>query len=191
MFFAYLITCRINGKGYVGITSRSVEQRWSDHLRDARDSKHKMAITRAIAKHGAHNFEIETLASAKSWPDICAVERVLIVQHDTRGMRGYNISDGGAGPFGVVRTPESVERSAAKHRGKPCHPNTREAGSRTHKDVPKSPEHRNKIASALFGGHRSAETKAKISAYWAARRAAGAFKTAKPYEHAAKADRDA
>lgn len=187
MFQAYLITCRVNGRQYVGITSRGVDRRWAEHLFDSRADTKRMAVTRALAKHGPENFTIEAICSASTWDGICAVESLLIVQHGTRAPCGYNVSAGGAGPFGVKRTADQIERSASKHRGLPCHPNTRAAAVRTHKGKPKGAEHRAKISASRIGKPRSAETKAKIAAYWAERRAAGAFKTAEPYGHARKA----
>lgn len=181
-----MITCVPTGRRYIGITSRSLRRRWAEHVYDAASKRTAMAIGRAIAKYGAENFLIESLCCASSWDDICATERVLIVQHGTRKPQGYNISEGGEGPFGVKRSPDSVERSASKHRGRPCHPNTRAAAVRTHLGVVKSAEHRAKIAAGNVGKTKSVETRAKIAAYWAERRALGEFKTSKPYAHAAK-----
>ena len=187
MFQAYLITCHVNGRCYVGITSRALRRRWYEHLYDARTGAKRMAVTRAIAKYGADNFSIAALCCARTWEDICAAEVTLIEQLGTRTPGGYNVSNGGEGPFGVKRSAESVERSAAKHRGKPCHPNTRAAAAKTHLGKPKSAEHRARIAAWRTGKPRSEATKAKIAAYWAARRTAGEFKTAEPYAHARKA----
>jgi group I intron endonuclease len=183
VFQAYIIRCLANGRAYIGITSRGLKRRWSEHIYDA--SRSRMAISRAIAKYGASQFRIEAICSARSWEDIWAVESVLIEQHGTRAPAGYNVGAGGEGPFGVKHSPESVERSAAKHRGKPCHPNTIEAGRRS-KGQPKSAEMRAKLSAAKKGVPRSEVAKEKIRAYWAARRAAGDFKTATPYAHSAK-----
>lgn len=185
LFQAYLIRCLINGKVYIGVTSRPLNRRWAEHLYDS--TRGAMAISRAIAKHGAGNFSIEPICCARSWADICAAEAILIVQWGTRAPNGYNLSDGGEGAFGVKKTAESIERSASKHRGKPCHPNTRAAATRTHKGKPKSTETRARIAAAKSGKPRSDVTKEKLRAYWAARRACGEFKTTCPYQHHAGA----
>lgn len=183
MFQAYIIRCLVTGRCYIGITSRTIEQRWYEHIYDAEKGVKGMAISRAIAKHGVENFQIEPLCIARSWSDICNAEMALIAQWRTRAPNGYNLSDGGEGPNGVKRTAESVERSAAKHRGRPCHPNTKAAAIRTHKGVKKTPEHCARIAAGRAGKPRSEVTKAKIRASWAARRAAGEFKTSEPYAH--------
>lgn len=181
MFQAYIIRCLKNGKRYIGITSRGLKRRWTEHLYDA--GRSHMAISRAIAKHGKEAFQIEPLCSAQSWNEICAIERALIDQHGTRAPRGYNISEGGDGPFGIVRNPDAVERSASKHRGRPCHPNTI-AAARAQRGIPKPAGHGAKVSAALVGKPRSEKTKAKLRTYWAARRQAGDFKTERPYAHA-------
>lgn len=183
MFQAYLVTCSITGKHYIGITSRTIKRRWAEHLYDARSGRTAMLISRAIAKHGAESFCIKVLCSANSWPEICAVEAALIDQHGTRSPSGYNLSEGGEGPFGVKHSAEAVERSASKHRGKPCHPNTRAAAAKFHLGKPKSAEHCARIAAGKRGKPRNEATKQKLAAYWAARRAVGEFKTSEPYAH--------
>lgn len=183
MFQAYLITCVISGKRYIGITSRALRRRWAEHRHDARQRPKANLLFKAIAKHGADSFTMEPLCCARSWADICAVEAALIAQCGTLAPAGYNLTLGGEGRFGFRPSKESVERSAAKHRGLPCHENTRAAAKATHLGKPKSAEHRAKIAAARTGTTRSYETKAKIAAYWAKRRAVGAFSTTKPYAH--------
>jgi group I intron endonuclease len=185
VFIAYIITNKVNGRAYIGITSRGVRQRWNEHLYDAR-VRRIMLISRAISKHGPQNFTIRVLASAYDWRAICKLEQELISQHGTRAPNGYNVSEGGEGPFGIKRSAESIERSAAKHRGKPCHPNTRAAAIRTHLGSKRTLAHRMRISSAKIGVPRSAETISKIKASWALRRASGEFKTSRPYEHSRK-----
>lgn len=188
LFQAYLITCSATGKRYVGITSRMLKQRWAEHVYDSRSNRQRTALGRAIAKHGADAFTIEPLCCARTWEDICHAERLLIEQWRTKAPRGYNLSDGGAGAFGVKKSADSVERSAAKHRGRPCHPNTRAASVAAHKGVGKTSQNRERIAVANRGKPRSEETKAKLRAYWAKRRMAGDFKTSEPYGHSSKSN---
>lgn len=163
MFQAYLITCFITGRVYVGITSRSLKRRWSEHCYESRKRRCRMTIGYAITKYGAENFRIEAICSARSWDELCAIEKILIDQYDCRAPRGYNLRSGGEGAFGYKPTSDAIERSAAKHRGRPCHPNTRAAAIRTHLGKPKSAATRAKIAAARIGTVRSAETRAKIS----------------------------
>lgn len=182
LFQAYRICSLIDGKVYIGITSRSLKARWAEHLYESRRKRSGMTISAAIAKHGAENFVIETVCCARSWGDICDAERLLIDQYSCRTPRGYNLREGGEGAFGYKPSADAVERSAAKHRGRPCHPNTI-AAAHARKGQPKPAGHGAKVAAARRGKQRSPETKAKLRAYWATRRAAGEFKTRQPYEH--------
>ena len=185
MFQAYLISCLTSGRRYVGVTGRTLRQRWNEHVYDS--SRRETALARAIAKHGRHSFTIEAICSFRTWSDACAAEDGLIQQLGTMAPNGYNVMPGGKGRgVGFKPSADSVERSAAKHRGLPCHPNTIAAG-KARRGQRKPAGHGEKVAAALRGIPRTDATKAKIAAYWAARRANGDFKTAKPYAHARKA----
>ena len=62
----YLIKCKINNKGYVGITSSTLQKRWKIHLENA-ENQRKMAngkiipFMAAINKYGSKNFNIKIL----------------------------------------------------------------------------------------------------------------------------------
>ena len=184
MFQAYLITCRVSERCYVGITGRTLAKRWSEHVYDAK--RGRTVLARAIAKYGPENFSIEPICGFRSWADAQAVEDTLICQHGTMAPTGYNSMPGGRGrSIGFKPSPDAVARSAAAHRGLPCHPNTL-AAARARKGMPKPMGHGAKVAATKRGKPRSAETKAKLSAYWAARRRAGEFKTAEAYSHHAR-----
>lgn len=182
-FQAYLVTHKVSGKSYVGITARGFKRRWPEHLYAARKRQESCLLSRAIAKYGVESFDMQVVCESKSWIDLCAVETALIKQFSTRHPDGYNLSDGGEGPHGCKRSADSVERSAAKHRGCPCHENTRAAAQATHLGKNKSTEHRARISAAKRGVPRGEETKEKLRAYWAKRRANGEFKTDHAYQH--------
>lgn len=163
LFHAYIIRCLVNGKVYVGITSRSLRARWVEHLYESRRGRSRMTVGAAIAKHGPENFTMEPICCAVSWADICCVERALIAQYECTTPRGYNLRRGGEGIYGHKPSADAIERSAAKHRGKPCHQNTRAAASLYHKGRKKSAETRAKIAAARLGKKHSAATRAWLS----------------------------
>lgn len=186
MFQAYIVTCRSTGKQYIGITGADLRRRWAEHVYNATRQMNPSALYAAIRRYGRSDFTIESVCAATSIENIRATEVVLIRQHGTLAPAGYNLTLGGEGRFGFRPTAESVERSAAKHRGRPCHPNTRRRSSECHKGRPKSALTKARMAAAKRGVPRSDATKAKLRAYWAARRARNEFKTSKPYEHYAQ-----
>ena len=104
-FHCYKITCKLNGKGYIGITSNGVKRRFNHHKQDAKKGA-KTPLHAAIRKYGAENFTIEEIKKATNWEDICQIEREMIIIHNTltQNGKGYNISTGGEGPFGVKRS---------------------------------------------------------------------------------------
>ena len=185
MFQAYLINCLTTGRQYIGVTGRPLVKRLNEHVYDS--TRRQTALARAIAKHGRRNFMIEAICSFRAWSDASAVEDGLILQCGTMVPNGYNLMPGGRGRgVGFKPSAESVERSAAKHRGRPCHPNTR-AAAIARKGQKKPQGHGAKVAATLKGRQRSEATKEKLRVYWAKRRAAGEFKTPMPYAHARKA----
>lgn len=185
MFQAYLITCSTSGKRYVGITGRSdLRVRWNEHAYNSRTRPKANALYAAIAKHGAKAFSIESIQWFRSWEDACAAESVLIDQYHTLAPFGYNIDTGGGGrQVGFKPSSESVEQSAAKHRGVKRNPALVERTAAAIRGCTRSTETREKMAASKRGVHRSSETKAKISAKWKEKRDAGAFKTATVYAH--------
>lgn len=62
MSFIYLITNKVNGKRYVGQTSKTVEERFRDHIEDCYTTKYNnRPLYKAIKKYGVNNFTIEVL----------------------------------------------------------------------------------------------------------------------------------
>ncbi|QJX73984.1 GIY-YIG catalytic domain-containing protein [Faustovirus] len=74
MGFIYLITNKLNGRQYVGQTTRTIEERWKEHLDEAdyakkhnenpddyKDSKRPVYLYNSMALHSVENFTIEQL----------------------------------------------------------------------------------------------------------------------------------
>lgn len=90
----YVITNLINGKQYVGQTSRNIDTRYYEHCYDDRSTS---AIHLAIVKYGVSNFKLEELEEA----DINLLderEQYWIAKLDTY-KNGYNKNTGGNQSF--------------------------------------------------------------------------------------------
>ena len=62
MGYIYLITNKINNKKYVGKTTKSIKERWEEHLKDSKKEKCEIRpLYRAIRKYGIENFTIEEI----------------------------------------------------------------------------------------------------------------------------------
>jgi group I intron endonuclease len=139
----YLITNTVNGKQYIGKTTRTMEVRWYFHL-DAAKRGSQTHLHRAIRKHGADAFLVEYLADGLDDEEIIMIERHMPAYNMTRGGDGGDTSaspnfkaalarrktragannpnygkKGECSPnYGKTRTPEQIENYRAGYRGK-------------------------------------------------------------------------
>jgi group I intron endonuclease len=114
----YLIRCLVSGRWYIGICVAAPAKRWADHCWTALRTESKTWLHRAIRKYGKEAFIIEHIASAKTWDDACAIERALIVQYDTFGRNGYNMTRGGDGTVGHIPSEETRTARSNKLKGR-------------------------------------------------------------------------
>lgn len=158
----YLLTFP-SGKRYVGITSASAQERFARHVTFAAAGKRLCAVHQAILKYGAQAVVVETLARAP-WCDLVKMERDAIARLRTKFPHGYNLTDGGEGTLGSVRSPESRERMSAIKKA---------AGVKLSQDHiaklkginatrVRSVEERAKLSASLKGRIRSAEHSANL-----------------------------
>ncbi len=168
--YLYLLANTVNEKKYVGITTQAVPTRWRDHLAKARGSG-RTAIAHAIRKYGKEAFIITVLGEAAAWEELCAMEQAAIAKYQTFGPLGYNLTHGGDGTGGWQHSEETKQRIALKTRGRRVPVHAREAVSKRHKGVPKSPEQRQKMGAWQRGEKNnrdgkgmSEEQKAKLLA---------------------------
>lgn len=86
----YMIINMCNDKRYIGITTRSVEERFEEHC------KANSYIGRAIRKYGRENFFVSIIDTADDKEELFELEREYIKFHGTY-KNGYNLTIGGDG----------------------------------------------------------------------------------------------
>lgn len=86
----YCIENTLNGKRYIGITTRTIKERFVEHC------KAKSYIGKAIRKYGVENFKLYELAVANSREELCNLEVYYIEKYNTF-KNGYNQTIGGDG----------------------------------------------------------------------------------------------
>jgi group I intron endonuclease len=159
----YIITCKINGKLYIGQTTYTVEQRWHQHLNASK--KKKWAISAAIRKHGAENFEIIHYASCFDAEGLNIVEEDLIKEYNCLVPYGYNLASGGLSHLhhelskkkiseskvGKPRSPETIAKMSAANIGKVVSEENKAKMSARLKGKKFTEEHKKKISQALKG----------------------------------------
>lgn len=150
----YLLTF-INGKRYVGITTRGVDWRIRQHKGlAARGKDHP--LYRAWNKYGAPSVEVIFVGPLE---EACKKEIELIKEWDlTKITNGYNLAFGGQ--TSPMTNPEIREKVANSHRGSKRSPEAVKRMSEAKKGKP-SPM-KGKV-SPRKGKTLSAETKAKMS----------------------------
>lgn len=106
----YQVTNTINGKKYIGQTSRSPKERWGEHQHPYKNLS-TFPLSSAIRKYGIENFIFKILASFQKKQDMDAFEIFLIDVHDTTNPeKGYNLARGGGGPLGYRHTAKAREK---------------------------------------------------------------------------------
>jgi group I intron endonuclease len=149
---AYMIMNKINGKGYVGITTRTLCRRWHEHVNVPHSSA--KYLHRAIQKHGSDSFDVYPIASAVGdLSNLKELEKILISQFETFAPNGYNLTLGGDGVFGYKQTAEQAEKSRTLRLGVKHSEETKKKMSCAH-----SGENNH-----FFGRRHSEETKKRIS----------------------------
>lgn len=122
---------------------------------------------RKVDKHG---FRVEIVQDNISSDEALIVEIKMIEFYKNQGIKLTNITDGGEGSRGYLRSLETKSKlsKAAKgnknNLGKKFSKEHRLKISCAMKNIPKTAEHKMKIGKAHLGKIYSPETKAKISA---------------------------
>lgn len=91
----YVIENKINGKKYVGQTTKGIEKRFHEH---ARWTSHVSLVSRAIKKYGENNFDVKQLCTAKNQSHLNDLEIKWIKKLKSKVPNGYNIVEGGNVP---------------------------------------------------------------------------------------------
>ena len=157
----YRITCKINGKQYVGQTIKKVSYRFNEHARA------NSPLGEAIRQYGRENFEIEVLEECYSYAELNAAEKKWIQESNCKVPNGYNRTDGGDGLLNPVK--DTREKMAAASMG-----NKRGLGRKHTEDEKRriretqigrvfSEDHKRKIAEAKTGTKLSQKTKDNMS----------------------------
>jgi group I intron endonuclease len=174
----YCIKNTINNKEYVGLTTRSLEDRWKQHVYESNKQSSwewNTPLGNAIKKYGKNSFGVSVLFNCGSIEELKQKEIELIEQRKSLvEFGGYNITKGGDGRLGYKLSEETKLKIGQGNLGKVMSADAREKMSVAAKKrcVGKpSPmegkkhtiESKQKIVSFLTGRKQSEETKRKRS----------------------------
>ena len=105
LYDIYKLTCVVDMKVYIGLTSRGAAARFDDHCQYARrvlrrGRRNPTPIQRAIRIHGENRFVVEVIDLAETKEEAWQKERYWIRMYRSNDRRfGYNRTPGGEGLF--------------------------------------------------------------------------------------------
>ncbi len=103
----YKITNTVNGKCYIGQTTRSLEIRFQEHLSD---KSHCKKLVNAIAKYGKENFTIDLIQEISNIQELNQKEKNEILKNNSVD-NGYNILSGGNNRKLTLETKIKISKS--------------------------------------------------------------------------------
>jgi group I intron endonuclease len=146
----YLITNTVNGKVYVGQTTRGMKLRWKWHL-DSYRRNAPYVLYRAFRKYGLNAFETQVVAQADTLDQLNVLESLWIaVLRSSDPKCGYNMTFGGNA---MHMTPEVRARMSASGKKKVFTKEHRENIGKALQDRVFSKEWCNRISESHIGMH--------------------------------------
>lgn len=120
----YILTSP-SGKQYVGVTSKTAQERFARHRLNALAGfTFSDALYGAMRKHGPENFSVRTLVVG-DWNYVLGMEQNVISLYETMAPNGYNLREGGQFAAMSQETKDKIS-NLAKER----HKNDPEMGQR-------------------------------------------------------------
>lgn len=135
---------------YVGITSKSANERLAGHLAEARKGELVLPVYKWIRKHlqAGHVIEARVLCAELSWEQACEFEMLRIAELRCIDDGVLNATNGGEGVNGLVHSKDTRQRIADGHRGVPIREEVKAQISKTLKGRPKSEETKRRMREA-------------------------------------------
>lgn len=141
-----------NNKIYIGITSKTAEERWRNRYRS---NKHFSA---AINKYGWENIKHEILFENLTKEEAETIEINLIKEYDSANpLKGYNIAKGGHSNSGFCHSEKSKSKIRDSLKGKKHTPKRRENESKALLKLWRNEEYKKKMAASHVGKSRGKE----------------------------------
>ena len=110
----YMVSCKETSQKYVGLTTATLNQRWTEHKSSAKTAGRNTKLSNAIRKYGADSFEISLLENVFDESKLPEREIYWIAFFDTF-RNGYNLTSGGE--VGKVWSEESRKKVSVANLG--------------------------------------------------------------------------
>lgn len=141
-----------NNKCYIGQTSKSLDERWKKHLKEAKRNSN-CAFHCAIRKYGAEAFEHKILCeiyreTTEQLREVLDYYECYYIKYYDSYNHGYNMTTGGDGMIEFKASEETKQKISKANTGKTHSVETRTKISKALKGKSFSEEHRKKLATA-------------------------------------------
>ena len=166
MYIVYQHKNKINNKIYIGITSRTPQERWGKQGCNYKTSPY---FYNAIQKYGWDNFEHNILYTNLTKEEACQKEQELIAQFNSINREfGYNSTSGGETFVMNEETKQKISKALRGNKnnlGHPCSEEKKKKISEAQKGRQFTEEHKKKLSEAAKKRHVpcSEEKKKKLS----------------------------
>jgi len=118
----YCIKNIINNKEYIGLTTRTLEERWKQHIRESNREggwEWNTPLGNAIKKYGKDSFQVFVLEECSSETEMKQKEIWLIRERKSLASEtGYNLTLGGDGRLGYKLSKETKRKIGEGNFGK-------------------------------------------------------------------------
>ena len=118
----YCIKNIINNKEYIGLTTRTLEERWKQHIRESNREggwEWNTPLGNAIKKYGKDSFQVFVLEECSSETEMKQKEIWLIRERKSLASEtGYNLTLGGDGRLGYKLSKETKRKIGEGNLGK-------------------------------------------------------------------------
>lgn len=157
----YKATCLVNNKVYIGVTNRTIEIRIKEHIKLSNKTNPRYLFNKAIKKYGKDNFKFEIIDSYSSFDDRDSKEINYINIYNSFYMNnmGYNMTLGGDGSRGHIKSKESIEKIKTARKNQIFSLETRELWSSQRKGRRLSDETKKRMSVSMVesGCHKKTE----------------------------------
>lgn len=188
----YAIRNTLNGRVYIGSSSRAVLVRWTEHRKLLRAGRHhSLTLQRSWSKHGEAAFEILLIEAVADLSKLVEREQFWIDAHRSTDKRfGFNrwpVAGGGrvytaetrakmaAAKIGTKHSADTKAKMSKSRTGRVFSAETRlkfSAWQKGQRRKPHTEEHKAKISAGGKGKKRTLETRQRIAIAAVAREAA-------------------
>ena len=155
-----------NGKCYIGLTARTIKERWVEHNKHAKAGNTRR-LYNALRKYNmVDTFQMIVIDTAETEKELREKEiaHIEINNSNSEGRNGYNMNDGGEGGTGYEWTEEARQKcSEAQKKRHKDNPEARQKTSETlkkyHEDNPEACQKHGEIMKKYYKDNPEARRK--------------------------------